>query len=146
MRLKTIGANERLRFIFKLVICWSIGIVVFLGGIFYGRWLERVCWETALVEVNQEYQTLAILERIIKLESGGKHNAFGADGEFGIVQFKMETFYFLAEKAGLENPDWKDQIQQIVLLNWAIRNGYVVRHWATFEKASTSKAKEGGDK
>jgi hypothetical protein len=129
MRVKIMGVNERLKFIFKLVVYWSIGIVAFLGGTFYGRWLERNCWETVLEEVQREYQTLEILEKIIKAESGGRHNSFGVDGEKGVAQFKESTFYWMAEKAGLGNPNWNDQVQQIVLLNWAIRNGYAARHW-----------------
>ena len=142
MKIKLIGINERLKFIFKLVVYWSIGIVVFLGGTFYGRRLERVCWEQALKEVSQEYQTLDILERIIRLESGGKHNVFGADDEFGIVQFKVGTFYFLAEKSGMENLDYYNQLDQIKLCNWAIRNGYA-NYWTTLERAKgESKAKK----
>ena len=124
---------ERLKLIFKLVVYWSIGIVVFLGGTFYGRWLERVCWEQALNEVSTEYQTLDILEGIIVAESSGRHDVWGKDGERGICQFKKSTFYWMAEKARLENPDWKDQTQQIYLLNFAIRNGWG-KLWTTYPK------------
>lgn len=130
---------ERLRLIFKLVVYWSIGIVIFLGGTFYGRWLENKCWEIALAEVSQEYEQLLILERIIKLESGGKHEGiWGADGERGVLQFKKATFEFLKDKAGMPELKWERQADQILLCNWAIRNGYA-EHWSTFSKA------KGGD-
>jgi len=134
MRIITKGLNERAGLIFELVIHWSLVVLIFLAGTFYGRRLERVCWEKALAEVSQEYERLIILEKIIRAESSGRHQVWGANGEFGICQFKPETFFFLAEKAGLPNPDWQNQAQQIALLNWSIRNGFG-NHWSTFEKA-----------
>jgi len=138
MRLKVIGANERLKLIFKLVVYWSIGIVIFLAGTFHGRWLERACWETALQEVGEEYKTLDTLEKIILAESNAKHkNVWGQNGEYGICQMKKGTFFWLAEKSHLFDydrpPDWKSQEDQIRLLNWSIRNGYA-NHWSTFRK------------
>lgn len=135
MRVKIMGANERLRLIFKLVVYWSIGIVIFLAGTFYGRKLERVCWEQALVEVSQEYQTLDTLEKIIVAESSGRHEGiYGRAGEYGLAQFTPGTFFWLADKMGLESPDWKSWEDQVVILNWAIRNGYASKHWSTYRQ------------
>lgn len=114
--------------IILLVIIWCI----FMTGVQRGIWAERNRWENALREVSQEIETLQILETIIRRESNGRHNVWGADKEFGLAQFKRQTFFFLAEKMGLENPDWKDALQQILVCNWAIRNGYAKKHWSTY--------------
>lgn len=126
---------ESLRLMFKLVVYWSIGIVIFLGGTFYGRWLENNCWKIALQDVSQEYEQLLLLERIIKLESGGKHEeVWGADGERGILQFKKSTFEFLKDRANMPNLNWESALDQIILANWSIRNGYA-HYWSVYERA-----------
>lgn len=126
-----------------LIILWVIIWCIFMTGvqigILHGRKMERNCWEIALNEVNQEYEQLLILERIIRLESGGRHEGiWGADGERGVLQFKRATFEFLKDKAGMPDLKWERQIDQIILCNYAIRNGYAEKHWTTY-----SKAKEG---
>jgi len=127
---------ERLRLIFRFVLYWGIAIVIFLAGTFHGRALERSCWEIALSEVSQEYPQLLLLEKIIEAESGGKHEGvYGRNSEYGLAQFTPQTFFWLAEKMGVENPDWKDWGQQIAVLNFAIRNGYAEKHWSTFDRA-----------
>lgn len=117
-------------------------------GIKHGKNLEKDFWKPILSDViiefgnlkevqkdvKKEERILKILETIIIKESNSKHkDIWGKDGEYGIVQFKEKTFYWLAKKAGIENPDWKNQIQQIQLLNWALRNGYG-EHWSTYKK------------
>jgi len=138
MRLEIQGLSQKekriMKRVAKIVAVWVIAIILIQIGILHGRRIERECWENALKEVSKEYQTLDTLERIIIAESSGKHKGiWGQDGEFGICQFKKQTFFFLADKAGLPNPDWKDQSQQVALLNWSIRNGFA-NHWSTFEK------------
>jgi hypothetical protein len=128
---------ERLRLIFRLVVYWSLATVIFLAGTFHGRRLERVCWENALQEVSQEYEQLLLLEKIIRLESGGKHeNVWGADGERGILQFKKSTFEWMANLSGMKDLRWERQIDQIRLCNWAIRNGYASKHWSTYPEGN----------
>lgn len=134
MRIETQGLSKWEKRIIKLVVFWSLAIILIQVGIWHGRKITNEAWEAALTEISQEYERLIILEKIIRLESSGKHQVWGANGEFGICQFKPETFFFLAEKAGLPDPDWQNQAQQIALLNWSIRNGFG-NHWSTFEKA-----------
>lgn len=126
MKVKVKGLTKFDKWIFRIVLWWTIAIVLIQVGIWHGRRLERICWEIALQEVSQEYEQLLLLERIIKLESGGRHEGvWGDEGKsYGIAQFQEKTFYWLAEKANIENPNWKDEWQQIILLAWAVKNGY----------------------
>ncbi len=75
--------------------------------------------------VFPEYKIYGTLvSEIVECESGGKHEIWGKAGEYGIAQFMEKTFYWLAEKSGLKNPDWKSKDQQLWLLNWAVENGH----------------------
>jgi len=67
---------------------------------------------------------------ITTCESQNKHDGIWGDKgmAYGIAQFWEDTFYWMAEKAGLENPDWKNQNQQEWLLRWAIIND-LEKHW-----------------
>jgi len=70
---------------------------------------------------------------IIYCESRGKHEGvWGEHGEYGIAQFKEKTFYWMAEKAGLKNADWKNKEHQIYLLKWALKNK-LGRHWTCYK-------------
>lgn len=134
MRLQVFGLTRLDIFLFRFLFCWILLLTGVQVGLWKGRKVERNSWETALAEVSQEYEVLHTLERIIIAESSGRTNIWGQDGEFGICQFKKSTFYFLAEKVGLPNPNWKDQSQQMYLLRWALENGYG-NHWVTYRKA-----------
>lgn len=92
--------------------------------------------------VLEEFRTLGYIddppivekaEKIILCESGGKHEVWGKAGEFGIAQFKKETFYWMAKQAKLENPDWKDKDQQVYLLLWALKNN-LGKNWTCNNK------------
>ena len=62
--------------------------------------------------------------KIQECESSNRHDGvWGKAGEYGIAQFKSSTFYWMAEKVGLRNPDWKNRVQQEYLLRWALMNG-----------------------
>ena len=75
-------------------------------------------------------ETMAI---IIKCESGGKHdNVWGKAGEYGIAQFKSQTFYSFARQARLQNADWKNKEDQLYLLEWALKNNLGF-HWTCFK-------------
>jgi len=137
MKIELQGLSKWEKRIMKLVLLWiPLAIVLVQIGIFHGRKLERNCWENALEEVNHEYEQLLLLERIIKLESNGKHEGIWGDNgrSYGLAQFSADTFFWLAEKMGLENPDWTSWQDQIVVLNYAVRSGFG-KHWSTFEKA-----------
>ena len=79
-------------------------------------------------------QTIKRAENIILCESGGKNDVWGKYGEFGIAQFKEKTFYWMADLAGLENPNWKDEKQQVYLLLWALDNGLAKKHWTCYKE------------
>ena len=74
-----------------------------------------------------------IIKKIIFCESKGEHEGvWGDKGKaYGIAQFWENTFYWFAEMSGLENPDWKNKEQQIILLDWGLKNGYG-EHWSCF--------------
>ena len=76
--------------------------------------------------IYPEYRVYGdLVSDIIECESGGKHEGvWGKANEYGIAQFMEKTFYWLAEKSELQNPDWKNKDQQIWLLNWSLQNGY----------------------
>ena len=79
-------------------------------------------------------ETQVLGSKITTCESGNRHYdkngeiIKGQNGERGIAQFKEATFYWMADMAKLENPEWENETQQIWLLNWAIENGYE-SHW-----------------
>lgn len=76
-----------------------------------------------------------IIESVILCESGGRHEGvWGDNGKaYGIAQFWEKTFYWFADMAGLENPDWYNKEQQLYLLEWGLRNGYA-HHWTCWQK------------
>lgn len=127
------------------VVLLIIEVAIFFTGFVRGtHWASKRIYEVldeATEEINKEQETLEILENIIKAESGGKHEGvWGDEGKsYGIVQFSKNTFEFLSEKSGIENLEWKNEYDQIVLLRWAIMNDFG-SHWSTYEKA-----KKGGD-
>ncbi len=71
-----------------------------------------------------------LVYRIITCESGWNEETIGDNGKAqGLAQFWEATFYYMAKKAGLQNPDWHNQHQQILLLKWAIWQGIAQKHW-----------------
>jgi len=76
-----------------------------------------------------------IVQAVIMCESSGRHNIWGdlnyTYPAFGIAQFQERTFYWMAEKANLNNPNWKSEWQQVWLLEWAIDNGYG-KYWTCY--------------
>ncbi|MFA5542947.1 MAG: hypothetical protein WDA47_04175 [Bacilli bacterium] len=72
--------------------------------------------------------------KVIACESGFKHDdIWGDNGKaFGVAQFWEDTFYWFADMAGLENPDWYNKEQQIYLLEWALENPPLQNHWTCY--------------
>ena len=86
--------------------------------------------------VYPEYKVYgSLVSDIVECESSGRHEGvWGDEGmAYGIAQFWESTFYEFAEKAGLQEPDWKNEQQQLWLLNWALQNGKS-GHWTCFKK------------
>jgi len=108
-------------------------------GIIKGRQTEKREWEKSLQEISREYEQLLLLERIIKLESAGRHDIWGDEGKsYGLCQFSEQTFIWMVEKSGIKGLKWEDDYSQLVLLRWAIENGYG-KHWSTYSKAKEQK-------
>lgn len=80
---------------------------------------------------KQDLRLNYFVYKILDCESNHKHqNIWGDDGQaYGIAQFHEATFYDFASRAGLKNPQWKNQHQQILLLKWAIWQGIAKKHW-----------------
>ena len=77
------------------------------------------------------------LDRVLMCESGGKHLnpdgtiKRGKDYEFGIAQFKWNTFYEFAKRYNLKNPNIDNEQQQIWLTNKMLNSGFG-SHWTCF--------------
>ena len=75
-----------------------------------------------------DIKTDLIASKIIFEESGGVHETWGdldyKYPAYGICQMQERTFYWLAEKVGRTDLDWKNKEDQIFLLKWSINNGY----------------------
>jgi len=98
--------------------------------------------ERKLTEMEDELNNREILAKVIKCESGGRHNIYGDGGKaFGIAQFHKATFLWLAEKSGMEGLKWKDKEAQIFLLKWALANGYA-NHWTCYKKLYGNKVEK----
>jgi len=74
-----------------------------------------------------------MLNWVINCESSGRHEGvWGNQGEYGILQFKEKTFYWLSEKYDFIG-DWKNQDDQIELfLLTSEEDKY--QHWSCFRK------------
>jgi len=125
MRFEIQGLNKREKRIIKIVVVWTVAIILIQIGILHGRKVERAEWQ-GRQQIEADILFVRFLGEIIQRESSGKHDGiWGDEGKsYGIAQFQERTFYWLAEKASLQDPDWKDESQQITLLAWAVKNGY----------------------
>jgi len=117
--------------LFVMFICISFWFGYLCGVRHEQKVLIRMMDE-ATAEVEKEIKMLETMRSIIKAESDGVHEVWGQDGEFGIVQFKQGTFYWLCGIAGMTG-DWRNQLDQIKLLSWAIRHEYG-RLWTTYKQ------------
>lgn len=113
-----------------------IGIQV---GIYEGRKLGReeinrenkveiIKLQMEIAEKKKEierYEHADKIYQLIQCESSNKHNLWGDNGKsYGWLQFQEKTFYYLAKLAKLEGLNWKDKYHQLILVSWAIENGY----------------------
>jgi hypothetical protein len=94
--------------------------------------------ETQVFEVSVDLENKDIIEKILFCESSNHH--YGVWGDlnyfhraYGIAQFQRRTFYWLAEKSGKNNLNWKNKEHQIMLLDFALENnlGYL---WTCYRK------------
>ena len=71
---------------------------------------------------------------IIVCESSMQHDVYGdGDKSFGWAQFQKRTFEWMAQKAGFEKLQWKNPYHQLILLEWALKNGHGP-HWTCYNK------------
>lgn len=111
-----------------------IMLVIFLTMIIAGFLLIHGGAQGSInIDVNEQYHQ-AVLEEILHLESSTGRNLHGKDGEWGVAQFKEESFEYLKRVAGMPWLSWKDNVDQVILLDWCLRNGYEY-HWTTSRKA-----------
>lgn len=68
---------------------------------------------------------------IILCESSMQHNGIYSDGgkSFGWAQFQKKTFREMSFEAGYQNLKYENPFHQLVLLEWAIKNGIAEKHW-----------------
>jgi hypothetical protein len=84
-------------------------------------------------ELNAAQHDLQVEKEKIKIlscESGFRHDGvWGDDGKsYGMGQYQEGTFNHLKQLAGKPNLKWKNNKDQIWLLDWAIRNGFA-KYW-----------------
>ena len=73
-----------------------------------------------------------MLNWVINCESSGRHEGvWGNQGEYGILQFKEKTFYWLSEKYDFIG-DWKNQDDQIIL--FMLTSDKDKEHWTCWRK------------
>lgn len=84
-----------------------------------------------------------VVGRVIFLESSGRHDGLWGDDytSYGCCQFQLRTFNWMKGLAGMGWLDWKNRDDQVLLLAWAVENGYG-HHWTTYQQAVDWAAKE----
>uniref|UniRef100_A0A6M3LWV3 Uncharacterized protein n=1 Tax=viral metagenome TaxID=1070528 RepID=A0A6M3LWV3_9ZZZZ len=77
-----------------------------------------------------------MLDWVIMCESSGRHEGiWGRDGEYGLLQFKEQSFLFLSEKYGYEG-DWQNRQDQINLFLLTSDEDKEI-HWSCFRRYKT---------
>lgn len=82
---------------------------------------------------KQELETYELALKIIVCESDGKHYVKGRHGEFGLAQFKKETFELFKKKMNRPELRWTNKWDQLIVLLWALKNGKA-SHWRCVDK------------
>jgi len=135
-------ANEKsLFFFFQMKTDW---IIVYLIGLWIGIFLTiTICASNLYIAEYQpklylQYQHQELKENvdskileILWCESRFDHSRSNASGAEGIAQFKPKTFDWLKEKANMPNLNINHASDQVILLDWALRNGYG-HHWECY--------------
>ena len=78
-------------------------------------------------------KTNLMLNWVINCESSGNHlDVWGAEDEYGILQWKFETWEYLSEKYNFTG-DWKNQDDQIELFLLTSEEDKII-HWSCYRK------------
>ncbi len=120
--------------VMAIILPTLLTVAVYAAGHFVGYqkgYADGACVETT--DDLPKQQTIEIMANyIISKESSFRPGQWGdldkPHKTYGKAQFQRRTFYWMAQKAGLKSPDWKNEEQQVWLLKWALRNGYG-KHW-----------------
>jgi hypothetical protein len=111
---------------------------LFLSGAWCGSLYEREQWRPGVKAMTQEIDRLErtvdnesarVAEMVMivtNCESSNRHEGIYGDGgkAYGIAQIWEATFHRLARTMGRPELRWKDKRDQLIVLSWAIRNGY----------------------
>ena len=80
-----------------------------------------------------------VVNKIIACESSHRPHVWGDGGlAYGQAQFHKKTFNWMKHKAGMNGLQWKNNAHQVLLLHWALDNGYG-SHWSCFRKLVRSR-------
>lgn len=119
-----------MKIIIEHLFLFIVGIIFALGLWYYGQTCIKQKPEIQQL-IKQEHELLTNIEHLlivrglILCESSWNKNAVGDNGKsFGLGQFQQETFDWLKKKAKMNNLQWKDAYDQIILLIWAVENNY----------------------
>ena len=126
-----------------LIIAFCVGILVFhlriapepyqpLSGVFY--------YQPRIPYYPKTYVLGTLIKQVIQCESGGRQRdkngdlIIGKANEIGIAQFKQETWDYFNQIRGT-NLDITDKDDQLSMIIWAFKNGYV-SHWSCYTKVA----------
>ena len=107
-----------------------LSLLLFTSFTPLNTWAEERLLKTLSEEREEKWRThILLIDKIVECESSGRHTNIWGDTHtrhpaYGIAQFQRRTFYWLADKSGLEGLKWKRESDQIQLLSWAVANGY----------------------
>lgn len=92
---------------------------------------------------NQQQEKVyeSIVTNITYCESRDVHNRTSWAGAYGRAQFMERTFNWMKKLAGKPGLQWRNENDQMWLLNWAVRNGYG-SHWQTCYRQAVVKSTE----
>lgn len=121
-----------------LVASFFMGSIVGSGKA-YSRGLEEGRNQYKIVQQEMVYES--IVENITYCESRDIHDRTSWAGAYGRAQFMERTFNWMKGLAGKENLEWRNEEDQMWLLNWAIRKGYG-SHWQTCYRQAVAKTTE----
>lgn len=101
-------------------------------------WIAMFILAMMIMSPDSRAADAGLLINIIECESSGRHNVYGKQdhgASYGIAQFRRETFYEFAKKAGMKKMRYVNPIHQLRVMNWALDHGYGNR-WTCFRKLS----------
>ncbi len=85
--------------------------------------------EERLKMLSEKARQREIIYKVIECESSYRHkNIWGQAGEYGLLQFKEQSFHYLMKLSPYRKLKWKDARHQYLLASWAIQNGFG-KHW-----------------